>query len=201
MSRTASTNDRSTRSSRARHGHGRGGSSQRRRPAPPTGPLAQSPALRELAEALERTTEERTRQRDRDAAIARQRADQRAREESDRRDRRHRFQLRNRPRAVEERRILNLLRRGAGITQIMREIVERSDGMSDVRRRAEHIDEMLRAVAAGAPETSRIRMPARDVQRYRGFLRKLITGMNEGRAPDLNGHPAWVPAPKEIAAR
>jgi hypothetical protein len=168
-------------------------SSRRRRPAAPTGPLANSPALCLLAETFDREKRkgdlERDRQRRRAAAIAHEQAEREEREERQRRDGRHRYRGRNRPRARQERRIVDLLRRGAGITQILREIVVASDGLSDIRRRAVHVDEILDAVAVRDPRTRRIRMTARDLERARAFLGGIVEVMNEGRAPDLTGLP------------
>lgn len=171
----------------------RAASARADRSQPPRGPLAESPALRELAGMFETRAREaeaeRERQRERAAAIARAEAEQAEHAERADRHRRRRYRERNRPRARQECRILDLLRRGAGVTQILREISLPSDGLSDLRRRATHIEEMLDAVTAGDPRTSRVRMTARDQQRTGRFLATVLDGINSGRAPDLGPIP------------
>jgi len=72
-------------------------------------------------------------------------------------------------------RILDLLRRGAGVSQILRETGQPNDTLADSLRRAIHLRRVLEAVAAGSSEAGGVRIePPRDIERIAAYLDQRI---------------------------
>jgi hypothetical protein len=181
--------------SRGRTRHSGRGARKRRRTEPASGPLAQSAALRQLAAQFERdeqATQDRERQRLREAQAAEMREQAAAQAAQRQQERERRYRDRSRPRVRQEQRMIDLLRRGAGVTQILREVKRPSDGTRDLRRRAEHLLELLEAVAGQDPKTARVRMTRRDLQRTRRFLESVLAATKQGVMPNLAAQPAWL---------
>ena len=73
-------------------------------------------------------------------------------------------------RTRQHQRIIDLLRRGAGVSQILREIGQPNDTLADSVRRATSLRQVLLAVAAGSSEARRLRIEPRDMQRIAAYL-------------------------------
>ncbi len=72
-------------------------------------------------------------------------------------------------------RILDLLRRGAGVSQILREISQPEDTLADSVGRAIHVRRVLEAVAAGSVESGGLRIePRGDIDRIAAYLDRRI---------------------------
>ncbi len=123
-------------------------------------------------------------ERKRRAAQARREAEERQRREAAER-RRISAVVRQSAHGRQEQKILDLLRRGAGVTQILREITKPEDVVRDTLRRAQHLSKLLDAVEDGAEKTTGVRMAASDLQRTRRFLGSLVALMRTGTAPNL----------------
>jgi hypothetical protein len=82
------------------------------------------------------------------------------------RQRRDRAQQRDR----QQQHIIGLLRRGAGISQILWEIGRPQDRLSVSVARALHVRRILDAVAADAPEAQDVKIPQRDLTRILAYL-------------------------------
>jgi hypothetical protein len=68
-------------------------------------------------------------------------------------------------------RILDLLRRGAGVSQILREIGQPNDTLADSLNRATYLQRVLEAVATGSSEARGVRIvPRRDMERITAYL-------------------------------
>lgn len=82
------------------------------------------------------------------------------------RQRQDRAQQRDR----QQRSIIDLLRRGAGISQILWEIGRRDDRLSTSVARAMHVRRVLDAVAEGSLEACGVKIPPRDLDRILAYL-------------------------------
>ena len=168
----------------------------KRRGSRPQGPLADSPALCTLADqfaAAQRTKRDSARQRERSEALARADQERRERERVERLRRAREYAWRNSPRGREELRILGLLRRGAGITQILREITPDPADLGDLRTRASHVKELLVAVGQRNTMARGVSIGAGDLARAARFLDELLADIARGVAPALDRHPVWMP--------
>jgi len=73
-------------------------------------------------------------------------------------------------RTREQRRILELLRRGAGVTQILRDIAQPKDRLTACVARAMHLRRILDTVATGSSEADGVQIAARDLTRTVAYL-------------------------------
>ena len=73
-------------------------------------------------------------------------------------------------RTREQRRVLELLRRGAGVTQILRDIARPKDRLAASIARAVQLRRTLDAVAAGSPRAAGVHIGARDHARTVAYL-------------------------------
>jgi hypothetical protein len=143
-------------------------------------------AQRHLASVRRDTRREENRveqERKRRAAQARREAEERRRRAAE--QRRISAVVRQSAHGRQEQKMLDLLRRGAGVTQILRETTKPEDVVRDTLRRAQHLSKLLDAVEDGAEKTTGVRMAASDLQRTRRFLGSLVALMRMGTAPNL----------------
>jgi hypothetical protein len=73
-------------------------------------------------------------------------------------------------RSREQQRVLELLRRGAGVTQILRDIAQPKDRLAASLARAVQLRRTLDAVAAGSARVAGVRIDARDHARTVSYL-------------------------------
>jgi hypothetical protein len=117
---------------------------------------------------------------------------ERARLEQAARARRERAQARLEHHNAQERRIVGLLRRGAGVTQILEEVSGAQDTPRDSVTRALHLRRVLELVGADSKQAHGVQIKTRKLARTMVFLDRRIAELNnmtpqtlrERRGPD-----------------